>query len=107
MVPEPLVYRYITFFTSIVCCKFQVNHLRPRFYVDAFMMRTAIAQISLRIRAVWPGPLLSANRLIECLNVEQMSGWGFARVQDDVNLRILRMFECLFVVLRDPYKVQS
>ena len=35
--------------------------MRKRVYEQ---MRTAKAQISLRIRAVWSGPLLSANRII-------------------------------------------
>ena len=47
---------------------------------------TAKAQINLRIRAVWSGPSLSANRIIEeWFTGEQMPGWYFAHVQDDVN----------------------
>ena len=59
-------------------------------------MRTAKAQISLRILAVWSGPLLSTNRImytIAFINEEQRPGWYFAHEQDDLNLRILRMFE--------------
>ena len=58
-------------------------------------MGTAKAQISLRIRAVWSGPLLSANRTI---GYYRMYDWRtkarmiFAYVQDDPGLRILRMF---------------
>ena len=62
-------------------------------------MRTAKAQISLRIRAVWSGPSLSANRIIgyyRMMDGEQRPGCYFAHAQDDMNLRILRMFEGTF-----------
>ena len=53
-------------------------------------MRTAKAQISLRIRAVWSGPSLSANRIIgyykiKYMNGEQRPGWYLAHAQDDLN----------------------
>ena len=61
-------------------------------------MRTAMAQITLRIRVVWSGPSLFANRLdiTEYTNGEQRSGWQFAHAHDDLNLCILRMFEGTF-----------
>ena len=75
-------------------------------------MRTAKAQISLRIRAGWSGPLLSANRRLEyyrmykwpgkgCINEcingmykwpMQRPGWIFAHAQGYLNLHIVRMF---------------
>ena len=50
-------------------------------------MRAAKAQISLRIRAVWSGPSLSAKGIIRYkkVNGEQMHKWDFAHVQNDVN----------------------
>ena len=48
-------------------------------------MRTAKAQISLRIRAVWSGPSLSANIIMDTIdffNGEQIPGWDFAHVQE-------------------------
>ena len=59
-------------------------------------MRTAKAQVSLRIRVVWPGPPLSANRIIWSTQSkirEQRPKWYLAHAQDDLNLGILRMFE--------------
>ena len=70
--------------------------LRKRVFL---YMLTAKALISLRIRAVWPEPSLSANRSIghyRMFNGEQMPGWDFAHVPDDVNLHILRMLESTF-----------
>ena len=48
-------------------------------------MRTAKAEIGLRIRAVWSGPSLSAKKIIghltiECINEEQTPGWDYASV---------------------------
>ena len=62
-------------------------------------MRTAKVQISLRIRAGWSGPLLSADKVIgsaDCFNGEQMPGWYFEHVEDDLNLHILHMVEGTF-----------
>ena len=64
-------------------------------------MRAAKAQISLRIREVWSGPSLSANRVpldtTECTNGEQRRpGRYFAQMQDDLNLRVWRMFQSTF-----------
>ena len=62
-------------------------------------MRTVMAQISLRLRAVWSGPSVSTNRIsgnIERMNGEQRLGSYFMHAQDDLNLRILRMFEGTF-----------
>ena len=56
-------------------------------------MRTANAQITLRIRAVWSGSSLFAYRII---NKEQRPGWYFAHEQDDLNMRILRIFKKSF-----------
>ena len=50
-------------------------------------------------RAVWSGPSLSANRIIdtmECINGEQRPGWDLAHAQDDMNLHILRMLKGSF-----------
>ena len=61
-------------------------------------MRTAEAQISLRIPAVWLGHSLSLIESLdttEYMNEEQRPGWLFALAQDDRNLRILHMFERL------------
>ena len=61
--------------------------------------RTAKAQIRLRISAIWSGPSLSANRImdtIECIDGEEWPGCDFAHAQDDLNLRISRMFEDTF-----------
>ena len=38
----------------------------------------------------------------ECMNGKQMPGWYFAHVQQDLNLRILRMFEVTFFTWRGP-----
>ena len=59
-------------------------------------MRTAKAQVRLRICAVWFGPSLSANRIIGYWILqngwrEKRPGWYFAHAHDDLNLRILRM----------------
>ena len=59
-------------------------------------MRTPKAQISLRIRAVWSGHSLFANRVIdtiECMYGEQIPRLDHAHTQDDVNPYIFRMFE--------------
>ena len=50
----------------------------------------------LRICTVWSGQSLSSTEsldIIACMNGEQNSGLFFERAQDDLNLRILRMFE--------------
>ena len=59
------------------------------------LMRTAKAQISLRIRTVWLGPLPYANTT-EFMNWEQRPVRFFAHAQDVLNLRLLRMLECTF-----------
>ena len=59
-------------------------------------MHTEKAQISLRIRAVWSGPLLSTNKSIGYYRIYEWRakpGWYFVHVQDDLNPRIFRMFE--------------
>ena len=61
-------------------------------------MRTA-AQISLRIMQSSQGlhcPLIESLDITECINGEQMPGWYFAQVQDDLYLSILRVFEGKF-----------
>ena len=63
-------------------------------------MRTVKAQISLRIRAVWSVPSLTLSEslgTVECMNGEQRPGWYCVHVQDDLNLRILHMFEDFLV----------
>ena len=65
-------------------------------------MRTAKPQISLRIRAVWSGFLLSANRIIGYYRVydeNKASDDDFAHAQDDLNLRIFSMFEGTFSLI--------
>ena len=64
---------------------------------------TTMAQISPRIRAVWSGLSLSADRTMEYYTMFQrkteeskMSGWDFAHAHDDVNPHILRMLEGTF-----------
>ena len=62
-------------------------------------MRTVKGQISLRICAVWSGLSLSLTESFdatECINWKQLPGWYFVHVQDDLNLRILRMLEGTF-----------
>ena len=77
----------------------------------AGLMRTAKTQLSLRIRAVWSWPSLSANKMYEwrtteCRNGEQK--WYFAHAQDYLNLRIVRVLEGTFyltwpeIVFRNP-----
>ena len=65
-------------------------------------MRTAKAQISLRVRAGWSGPFLSANRTIEYYRIYEWKrpGWLYAHAQDDLHLCILRMFRRLVFALR-------
>ena len=58
-------------------------------------MRTAKAQISLRIRKVWSGfhcPLTESLDTTECMNEEQMLGWYFAHVQANLNVQNRRHF---------------
>ena len=62
-------------------------------------LRTAKAQTSLRIRAVWSGPSLSANRILKYYrwsNGEQRHGWDLAHAQGNVNSHILRLLEGRF-----------
>ena len=63
-------------------------------------MQTVKAQISLRIRAVWSEPSLSANRIIDWIlqnvRMESKGLMYFAHVQDDLNLHILGMFKGTF-----------
>ena len=50
------------------------------------LVRTAKSQISLHIRAVWSGTLLSAKRIIRQYRryqQEQMPGWDLAHVRDE------------------------
>ena len=57
-------------------------------------MRTAKAQISLRIRAVWSGSSLSANRIIGYYRMYQRREsprWDITHAQDAVNPHSLRM----------------
>ena len=55
-------------------------------------MRTVQAQISLHIRGI-PYPQTETLNTIEYFSGEQMPGWDFAHVQDDLNPDILRMLE--------------
>ena len=62
-------------------------------------MRTAKAQIRLRIRAAWSGPLLSACRIIGCYRMYQqkaMTGCDFAPAWDESC--ILRMPEDTYLL---------
>ena len=64
-------------------------------------MRTVMAQISLRIREVWSGHYLSTNGITGycwMYHRKQKPGWFFAYAHDDLNLRILRMFEGTFAL---------
>ena len=59
-------------------------------------MRIAKAQISLRTRAVWLKTSLSANRISGYYRMYEWRAKGemiLDHVQDDPNMRILRMFE--------------
>ena len=59
-------------------------------------MRSAKAQVSLRICAVWSGLRCSQTESmgnIKYFNREQLPGWGFPNVKDDMNPHILRMLE--------------
>ena len=59
----------------------------------------AYAQIGLRIRTVWPGSSLSANKIIGyyiMFQWREMPGWDFAHVQGDVNPHFLCMLEDTF-----------
>ena len=62
-------------------------------------LRIAKAQISLRIRAAWSGPSLSANTNIDYYKMNELivkPGWYFAHAQDELNLRIWHMYEGFF-----------
>ena len=76
------------------------NHLGRTMQKRIFgHMRTAKAQISMRIRTVWSGapcPLAESLDITECMNGEQRPGCYFGRAQYDPNLRIWRMFEGTF-----------
>ena len=50
--------------------------------------------------AVWTGPSLCANKIIEYYRIygEQRPGWYFAHAQDDLNLHILHMFKGTFLL---------
>ena len=70
-------------------------------------MRTEKAQVSLRIRAAQSDqdlycPLTELFDTIECIIEEQRSSWYFAHAQDDVNMRILHMFESAFSASPGP-----
>ena len=66
-------------------------------------MRTVKAQISLRIRAVWSGPSLSANRIIGFYRMYQRRfGWYFAHTQGGLNLRNVCIFKRTFSLHADP-----
>ena len=41
-------------------------------------------------------PLTESLDTTECMNEEQRPGWYFEHAQDDMNLHILCMFECIF-----------
>ena len=64
------------------------------------------AQIRLRRCAVWSGPSLSANRIIRILHNVSSESKG-PDVQDDLNLRILYMFERHFFAWSGPNNVQD
>ena len=83
-------------------------------------MRTAKAQISLRTaiegqsQSARPRILIGTSlfakeslHTIECVNGEQMPGWNFAQVQDDLNPHTLRMLEGTFSLDTDPTDVVS
>ena len=62
-------------------------------------MRTAKAQISLRIRAVWSRPSVSANRIIgyyKMYELKEKARMNFAPAQEELNLRLLHLFEGTF-----------
>ena len=96
-------------------CLCHVTGLRPDSLGRAMQKRvfehsrTTKAQISLRIRAVWSGPLVSANIIMEyswnskvCMYVEQRFEWCFAHAQEYLNLRIVRILESTW---RTPFVV--
>ena len=62
-------------------------------------MRTVKAQISLRIRAAWSRPSLSATESLdssECINGKQIPGWYFEHAQDYLYPHILRLLRDIF-----------
>ena len=64
-------------------------------------MRTAMAQISLRIRAYWSGTLtarLQNQWILQNVWMESKCPWYFAHAQEDLNLRILRMLDGTFLL---------
>ena len=64
-------------------------------------MRTAMAQISLRIRAYWSGTLtvrLQNQWIFQIVWMDSKCPWYFAHAQEDLNLRILRMLDGTFLL---------
>ena len=63
------------------------------------------AQAEQRLKSVWASaqsdqdlhcPLKEPLDITECMNGEQRPGWNFVNAQDDLNLRILCMYEGIF-----------
>ena len=50
-------------------------------------------------------PLTELLDTSEYINEEQRPGWNFAHAQDNMNLRISRMFECIFFRLTRPNNI--
>ena len=90
------------------CLIFSFGHFKPNEYaLDVYYfgrnmlkrvfgyIRTAKAQLSLRIRADQglhcPLTELSDTIDCDCINGGQRPEWSFADAQDDLNLRIMRM----------------
>ena len=68
--------------------------MRKRFFVH---MRTAKTQISLRIRAVWSGPSLYANRIIGFYRINELTANArLIHAQDELGVCILFMLEGTF-----------
>ena len=68
-------------------------------------MRTAKAQISLRIRESDQGlhcPLIESLDTIECINGEQQPGWDFAHARTKSDLCVSRMLKDFFFPWRGP-----
>ena len=90
--------------SNYICTLDQVFRLGRSSYMDRAMqkrvfwhMRKTKAQVSLRIRAVWSGPLLSANGIVRYYEMKREQR-PFVRAQDDLNLCILRIFEGTFLL---------
>ena len=75
---------------------FEVEHIK---YIEPVKpnvlsgpVRTVKALIRLRLHC----PHTESLDTTECMNGEQRPGWYFAHAQDNLNLRMLRMFEGIF-----------